>query len=288
MKISGFTFVRNAVKYDYPVIEAINSILPLCDELIVCLGASDDGTAALLESITSHKLKIIHSVWDDSLRKGGRVLAEETNKAFDAIASDSDWAVYIQADEVIHEKYISIIRQGMEQYLNDKTVDCLVLNYLHFYGNYHYVGDSRNWYRREIRIIRNDHTIRSYRDAQGFRRKNEKLNGKLLDAYVYHYGWVRNPHFLTAKQVGFEKLYKPDDTKLTVKQDELYDYRKVASLKLFTGDHPAVMQKRINAMDWNFEFDTRKKRLPLKEKVLLWIEKLTGHRLFEFRNYKLV
>ena len=48
MKVSGFTFVRNAVKYDYPVVESIASILPLCDEVVVAVGQSEDGTRALI------------------------------------------------------------------------------------------------------------------------------------------------------------------------------------------------------------------------------------------------
>ncbi len=287
MKVSGFTFVRNAVKFDYPIVEAITSILPLCDEFIVCLGNSDDGTEDLIKSIASDKIKIVHSVWDDTLRKGGRVLAVETNKAFDAVSPDSDWAFYIQGDEVVHEKYLPTIKAAMEQYKDDAKVDCLVFKYLHFYGSYKYVGNSRSWYRCEIRAIKNNKSIRSYRDAQGFRRNEKHLKGKLIDAYVYHYGWVRNPYFQAAKRSNFEKLYKPDE-KLTVKANELHDYNNISSLALFTGTHPKVMQQRVCAMDWDFEFDVKKKSYTLKEIVLSWIERKTGKRLFEFRNYDLV
>lgn len=280
--------MRNAVKYDYPIVEAITSILPLCDEFVVCLGNSEDETESLLRSIPSEKIKIIHSVWDDSLRRGGKVLALETDKAFDALASDSDWAFYIQADEVVHEKYLPAIRQAMELYLDDRQVECLVLKYLHFYGSYRYVGNSRQWYRREVRVVRNDKAIRSYRDAQGFRRDEKKLKGKLVDAYVYHYGWVRNPYFQTAKQVSFEKLFHDDDSKLTMKPDELFDYSNAAALSIFDGTHPQVMGQRVGSMDWQFDFDTSKRNLPLKYKVLEWVEKQTGKRFFEFRNYKLV
>jgi hypothetical protein len=44
MKVSGFTFIRNAIKYDYPIVEAIQSILPLCDEVVVAVGNSEDET----------------------------------------------------------------------------------------------------------------------------------------------------------------------------------------------------------------------------------------------------
>ncbi len=290
MKVSGFTIIRNGVKYDFPIVEAITSILPVCDEFIVSIGAPDDGTEAMIKSIGSDKIKIVHSVWDDSLREGGRVLAVETDKALSAVSPDSDWAFYIQGDEVVHEKYLPAIRQAMEQYKDDKRVECLVLKYLHFYGNYKYVADSRGWYRREVRIIRNDKRISSYRDAQGFRGEGEKkLPGKLVDAYVYHYGWVRNPYTQQEKAKVASKMWMSDEQiKKVIPQTELFDYSKISSLKLFDGTHPGVMLKRIASMDWGFEFDNNQRRLSLKERMLSWIEKKTGRRLFEFRNYRLI
>jgi hypothetical protein len=303
MKISGFTFVRNALKYDYPVVEAITSVLPLCDEFVVCAGNSDDGTEELIMSLQQelnnvkktgggmlNSVKIIHSVWDDSLRTGGKVLAVETDKAFDAVSPDSDWAIYVQADEAIHEQYLPAIRAAMEQYLHDPQVECLVLKYLHFYGSYCYVGDTRNWYRREIRIIRNDKSIRSYKDAQGFRRNGKKLAGKLIDAYVYHYGFVRNPRLQQQKCNGVKRFWNPSTDALepTIVQATEFDYSQIGSLSMFTGTHPKVMQKRISAMDWVFQWDPHRRHLTLKERLLGFVERITGKRLFEFRNYRLI
>jgi hypothetical protein len=183
MKVTGFTFIRNAIKYDYPVVEAIKSIMPVCDDFVVAVGKSDDQTLELIRGIDKSKIKIIETVWDDSLREGGQVLADETNKAFKAIDSESDWCFYIQGDEVMHEKYLPIVRGGMEKYLNHKSVDGLLFDYLHFYGSYDYVGEAYRWYRREIRIIRNDKKIYSYRDAQGFR-KDETDQGTYISLWV--------------------------------------------------------------------------------------------------------
>ena len=102
MKVTGFTFIRNAIRFDYPIVEAITSILPLCDEFIVVVGNSEDSTFDLIKNINSVKIKIINSTWDDSLREGGRVLAAETNKALVAISDDTNWCFYIQGDEVLH------------------------------------------------------------------------------------------------------------------------------------------------------------------------------------------
>ena len=143
MKVSGFSFVRNAVKLDYPIIEAITSVLPICDEFVIAVGKSEDNTLELIRSIDSPKIRIIETVWDDSLREGGRVLAVETDKAFAQISEDSDWAFYIQGDEVLHEKYLDTVKQAMQAHKDNPNVDGLLFKYKHFYGSYDYVADSR-------------------------------------------------------------------------------------------------------------------------------------------------
>jgi hypothetical protein len=290
MKISGFTIVRNAIKYDYPIVEAITSILPICDEVIVAVGKSeDDDTLGLIRSINSSKIKIIETVWDDKLREGGKVLADETNKAFAAVATDSDWCFYIQGDEVIHEKYLPAIKTAMQQYKDDKQVEGLLFDYTHFYGSYDYVGDARRWYRREIRVVRNDKTISSYKDAQGFRKNNEKLKVKKIDALVYHYGWVKPPEAQQAKQKTFHKLWHDDDwMKKNISQANEFDYSQIDSLASFTGTHPQVMQDRINKMNWKFSFDPTQKKTSLKLKLLMFIEKKFGWKAGEYKNYKII
>ena len=289
MKVSGFTFIRNARKFDYPIVEAITSVLPLCDKMVVCVGKSEDDTRKIIQTIPSNKIKIIDSVWDDSLREGGRVLAVETNKAFDAVAADADWAFYIQGDEVLHEQYIPAVCSAMEQYQNDVRVDGLLFKYIHFYGNYHYVGDSRKWYRHEIRVIRNNKHIRSFNDAQGFRIHNNKLKVKPIDAYIHHYGWVKPPKFQQAKAETFHRLWHDDKwMEQNIPQVEEFDYSAIDSLKFFEGTHPAVMRERIDRLDWHFSFDPKTKKLSFKDKCLLQLEKLTGKRWFEYRNYRVV
>lgn len=289
MKVSGFSFVRNAVKYDYPVVESYKSVLPVVDEFVVAVGDSDDGTLDLISSIDSPKIKIIETRWDDSLREGGRVLAVETDKAFNAVAEDSDWAFYIQADEVMHEKYHDTVIKEMHDNLDDDKIHGLLFKYLHFYGSYDYVGDSRRWYRREIRVIRNRPGIQSYKDAQGFRfTDNTKLNVRLIDAFIYHYGWVKDPRAQQRKAEEFHKFWHDDDwvEKNIPKADE-FDYSGIDSLTLFEGTHPAVMQQRIAEKNWQFDHDISHRRLELKDKILMGIENLTGWRPGEYRNYRL-
>lgn len=291
MKISGFTFVKNAVKYGYPVVESIQSVLPIVDEMIVCLGDSEDETDKLIASIDSDKIKIIHSIWDDNLREGGKVLAVETNKAIDATAPDSDWLFYIQADEVLHEQYHATILAAMKKYKDDERVEGLLFNYHHFYGSYKFIGDGRSWYSKEIRVIRNDKKIRSYLDAQGFRKEGRKLKVKLIDAYIYHYGWVRNPVEMQKKYTDFGKLWHADEGYVKWAEEEKkksveFDYSKIDSLTTFTGTHPAVMKGLIEKENWNFNIDIKKKNFKnTKHRILYFIWQNFGWRPFEYRNY---
>jgi hypothetical protein len=289
MKVCGFTFVRNAIKFGYPVVESIKSILPLCDKMIVAVGNSDDGTLGLIRSINSEKIVIIETVWDDTLRAGGQVLAIETNKAMDAIPDDFDWCFYIQADEVVHEKYYPVIISEMERWIDHRDVEGLLFNYLHFWGTYDYIGVSRRWYRREIRVIRNEKLIRSYRDAQGFRINNRKLNVKHIDAFIYHYGWVRPPEIIKAKTRNFNTLYYTGE-KLKSKSDTIdnFNYQEVEAVKKFDGIHPKVIEELVNKLNWHVQLDEKKIRFSLKERILNLFEKLTGYRLFEYKNYKII
>lgn len=290
MFVSGFSIVRNAIKYDYPIVEAIRSILPVCDEFVIAVGKSDDDTLNLIRNIGDPKIRIIETVWDDSLREGGKVLADETNKAYDAISKKADWCFYIQGDEVIHEKFLPAIREGMQKWKDDKNVEGLLFDYLHFYGSYDYVGDSRKWYRKEIRIVRKNNSIRSYKDAQGFRHTdNSKLKVKAIDATVYHYGWVKPPAAQQAKQQSFHKMWHDDNwMKQNIPAVNEFDYSQIDSLAKFEGTHPLAMQDRIQRMNWKFSFDPTKKKWGVKMRLLMFVEKTTGIRIGEYKNYTMI
>lgn len=273
MKVTGFSFIKNAIKYDYPIVEAIRSILPICDEIVVAVGDSEDETYELIRQIDP-KIRIIQTVWDETLREGGKVLAVETDKAFAAISSDTDWAFYIQGDEVIHEEYLPVVRDAMEKYKDDPKVDGLLFNYLHFYGSYDYVGSADNWYPHEIRVIKNNPSIYSYKDAQGFRKgENEKLRVKPINAWMYHYGWVKDPRAMQKKQEDFNKLWHDDNwIEENIAKVEEFDYFKgISSLYRFEKTHPAVMKERLERINWKFDYDLsfNKRSLKYRAKGLL-------------------
>ena len=291
MKVCGFTFIRNAEKFDFPVIEAIISVLPICEHFVVAVGKSEDNTRKIIQNISSEKITIIDTVWDETIKKGGEVYAAETNKAFDAIPDDFDWCFYVQGDEVMHEKYLDEVRNSMQKNLDRKDVEGLLFRFRHFYGTYDYIGDCRHWYRNEIRVIRNDKNIRSYRDAQGFRKNGKKLNVVPVNAEIYHYGWVRHPKFMQQKIVSVKQFYEgiSDAEALDKASDEEFNYgAQYDALSAFEGTHPKVMFDRISRLNWKVKVDLTKINMKPKYRFLYKMEKWFGVRLFEYRNFKIL
>lgn len=300
MKISGFTFIRNGIKLHYPFIESIRSVLSLCDEMIIAVGKSDDGTRNAIEELREPKIKIIDTVWDEGIKTGGKILARQTNIAFDAITGD--WGFYIQGDEVVHEKDLPVIKAAAEKYLPDGKVEGLLFSWIHFFGNYNYITQpqTKGAYPYEVRLIRNNRHIRAYRDAQGFRwfnsdreydngDKGRKLRVKKIDASVYHYSRIRGPGRELERLIEFKRLYvsEAEVQKMFGGKAE-YEYVRKGALQLFTGSHPQVMQERIKKYNWDFKYDPAKMKAPFKYKISNFIEQKTGLRLFDFRNYKII
>lgn len=290
MKVSGFSFIRNAIKFDYQIKEAILSILPLCDEFVIAVGDSDDGTLEYIKSINDSKIKILETIWDTSL-KGGQVMAVETNKALDACAEDSDWCIYIQGDEVMHEDDIPKIKEAMLKWKEDKRVQGLVFDHLNFFGTYAYYNDARHWQKKEIRVVRKDARIRSYKDAASFRMADgTKLLCKYVPAVIFHYGWVRPPKSMQQKQNSFQHFYhNADSLDPIANSNDDYDYLNHAdSLEKFQGTHPAVMANRIARSTWTIDVSKIKNTMSARHKLLNFIFKKTGWHIGEFKNYKLI
>lgn len=280
-------------------------MLPLVDELVINVGIGTDPTlkrvqelAQSLQPSDSRKIRIVESVWpldDPEQRKGGKILADQTNIALDHCTND--WCLYLQADEIIHEDDEPVIRTAVEKAAEDPRVEGILFRYVHLYGSFDVEHYSRSVYRREVRLIRKSSRARSVGDAQSFRRASgEKLWVLKSAARIFHYGWVRKPEAMKEKTFFMDSLYhgkKADEASAagTTVTGENYLYKRFWGLKLFKGTHPKVMQDRIRAQGWNWDL----KRSPLqfkaadtKKVVLDAIEKLTGYRLFEYRSYRVL
>lgn len=285
--VSGFTLARNAIKLDFPLEASIRSILPLCDEVVVNVGRSEDETLELVRSIDDPRIRIIESEWDFS--QGYHMLAHETQRAMQACSHP--WGIYIQADEVLHEDGLDELGTALARYNGDPEVEGLLVNYRHFYGTPDYLGTRRRWYRREVRLLRLDPAlgITSHEDAQGFRvgPDRRRIRVKLTGAYMHHYGWARPEPALAEKNRVHPALY--DGARFGT--DTKIDLRWEPGIRRFTGSHPDVVQSwvdsrrtdlgaRVGPRHWRWNF--------MRDYITAAVEHATGHRMFEFRNYRIV
>jgi glycosyltransferase involved in cell wall biosynthesis len=220
------------------------------DELVVALapGDPDDTTREAVESLGDPRVKIVEGVWDDRRRQNA--YADLTNVALDACTGD--WCLYIQADEMLHEDALPGLRARCEELLDDRRVEGLLFDYLHFFGDYRHIQGGHGWYRKEIRVIRNGIGVRSVRDAQSFRYPDQRrITVARAGATVYHYGWVRHPRFMQAKVLEFWSHRKSlAEVEAEHGGREEFDYGPLGRLTRFDGTHPAVMAERIRTMDW--------------------------------------
>ncbi|NNL95611.1 MAG: glycosyltransferase, partial [Xanthomonadales bacterium] len=209
MKISCFSLIRDGNRLGYPYVESIRSVLPLCDEFVVAVGESSDGTLDTLKSLNEPKLKLIPTRWNENCRSHGFVLGQQ--KMIAQYNCTGDWAFYLEGDEIVHEDDLDRMHGAMLHYLQDSEVEALVFDYIHFYGDPQYINVSPAAYRKAARILRNN--IRAIapdglywaviKDKTWYGSRNKRRTryprSAALNIPIYHYGNCRHERFLLAK-----------------------------------------------------------------------------------------
>ncbi|HXT48942.1 MAG TPA: hypothetical protein VN717_09920 [Gemmatimonadaceae bacterium] len=260
----------------------------MCDEVVVNVGKSDDDTREMVAGIGDSRVRIVESEWD--MKRGDGMLALETQRAMNACRGS--WGIYIQADEVLDERSACTLKAKVAQWDDDPRVEGLLVNYLHFYGGFDRVATNRRWYRREVRCIRLGLDIHPYQGAQGFRvgPAQRKIRARLTDAQMFHYGWARPACSIRAKREVTKEMYPVASARLD-RDIERGTLEWIPLLRRFTGHHPAVASSWIATCAQQPPIELEPPRFKpgnVRYYVSDWIERLTGARPFEFRNYTLV
>jgi len=294
MTVSGFTFIYHALELDYPVVECIKSMLPICDEFIVNVGLPDDGTIDLIKSIDD-KIKIITTPWyPKRIRPGGWRYDQFAD--IPLFTCSGDWILFMQADEIVHEQDLTKIEEAMSKYTDDLEVEGLLLKYYHFYGGYDFYRIDRRWPPAGVRIVRNGINVYSAGDAQTFyiadRKRMRHLKVADIGAHIYHYGWARQPEKMKKKKVSTAKYWHSKE-QISKIESGTFDYHNVNPkyLAAFNGSHPKVMQDRIGSHDWSFDPSKcycKPTVRSLRYELKAFIERILGRRIFGPHYYKIV
>jgi glycosyltransferase involved in cell wall biosynthesis len=290
MKISGFTFIRNGNALGYPFVPAIRSLLPLCDEIIVNVPASTDGTLQTVQGMGDPKIRIIENDWDEHEKIGDPIFRRHTDSALTECSGD--WCVYIQGDEVLHEQSIPGMREAMERELGNPEVQALLVDYTHFYGSYWTQVYSFGWYYKEVRVVRRDPRIRAWGGAQGFRTTDgQKLRVKNSGGRYFHYGFALEPGQARVRKANLNELFSDSKKSHAVAARPARFYDDDQKVSPFKGTHPAVMRDTVAAATWTYKSRNpliRFRRNYFWEDIALIIKRCTGITLGVHKNYRLI
>jgi len=251
MKLAGTTFVRNAIQFDYNIIETITCLLECCDRVFVVDAGSDDGTTELIEAIDNPNLVLIKRTkeeWDAQQGTGQTKLCYFTDIAIEAAMSEGfEYHIYIQADEILHESSYPEIRKaiatGAEAFLTTRV------NL--WQDAYHQLNVPQERKPCSTEIIRLAKTIyRSHGDA-------ESLAVPYAESYhlkgieIWHYGFIRKKEVMKDKIINMQcNVFEMQDYDKKLNDCDVFDstlWFNDDDLELINKPHPKIMKEWVKS-----------------------------------------
>ena len=275
MLISGLSFIRNGVSLGYPFVEAIRSILPLVDEMVVVVGRSDDGTREAVEGIGDAKIRIIDSEWHPRITPKASVLAQQTNLGL--MHCRGDWVVYVQGNELFHERDLPRMRELMTEHLENPQVEGLLIERLVFYGDYHHFvrayPDRFKYVVRAFKPWNGVYAITSAMTFSVFPSYGERGRSlRCVDSGIdmFRYGKVLTPEAMQYKLRHAPHKLKSGGADFSV--ESYLNWLPRECVRPYRGDHPAVMAERVARHPFKVDLDDPRWRTKLtrKERTRLW------------------
>jgi hypothetical protein len=176
--------VKNAISNGYTFLESIRSIVDVADEFLISDGYSEDGTYDYLELAASKfgNIKLFRDHWPVS--ENGEAIAEVTNRL--KARAKCQWIYNLQADEVIHEVFLPMLRilvnQGTSEYRS------FAVKFLHFVGDFKHI-ETKPGYGFAVRLAPNREDIFVAGDGWTFDGAIDPF-GIIEDPPLFHFGWV--------------------------------------------------------------------------------------------------
>jgi len=189
--------------------EAAASLIALCDQVVLLDAGSDDGTAELLRTLESDKVKVItldRTVWECLKPIGKERLAFFKNEAISYLTTD--WNINIEGDEVIHEDSFPFIRKAIDQ-----DAEAWLCHRFNLWGTpYHMLNVPQERKPCSNEVIRLAKTkYRSSGDAESL---DAQAKGLVDGIRIFHMGFVRKPEVMIKKIINIqEQIYLMDHDK---------------------------------------------------------------------------
>lgn len=253
--VSGVTVIRNGIRLGYPFLEAIRSALPICEEYIVVVGASDDGTLAAVQELAASepKLRIVESEWSPHVAPSKCVLSQQTNIGLHL--ARGVWALALQGNEVLHERDLPRLRAMLEAFADDAATEALLFERLTFFVDYeHVVAAYPERYKWTARAVKPHVGVHAVRDAMNFgvlegwtgKIRNPRVRDTGID--LFRYGLVHEADSY-ARKIGEAPHLNAGNSG----GGSLLDRLPASHIVRYADTHPAVMAARIEAHELRFD-----------------------------------
>lgn len=125
MTLGGNVCIRNGFALDYCWREAVKSLLPICDEVVICDIESTDGTREWIDAWAAKepKINVVSHPWTDPVRDN-QWWPEIVNYARQHLKTD--WFIQLDADEILFEEDYELVKDAAK---NQRVCYCRRLNF---------------------------------------------------------------------------------------------------------------------------------------------------------------
>lgn len=250
--LSGLVCLRNGESYDYPWRECIQSMLPVCDEVVICEGESTDGTQeAIREWMTREpKLKLCVYPWPNPK---GDVDFYVNWIQHGRHHTRGDFLFHNDADEVINEHGQCILSRFKQQTKPGDRISLRCHRYNFWKDTKHLIPPGVCLSHEVIRVAPRD----VFMPSDG----PHPLGGAIVEMAIrsrmdfFHYGFLRKPEAYFSKSRGLhEAFFNTYDKRLADVEDkgrqwmeEIKDVEWTNQLMSFGWDHPEVIKPWLHA-----------------------------------------
>lgn len=242
--LSGFVCVRNAVKFDYCVEEAVKSLIPVCDEVVISYGGvygeEDDGTLEIVKGLVKMDSRV-RAVWYDWPNPERNIHWWTTwlNHARERLLYDT--MLGLDSDEVLDPA-------GYNQIRAMTSTGCSALFHrLNFWKDpQHLAPENRVC---GTQVARLGPTSAWMCSDEPFPAVNPNIRTKaepFPSLRIFHYGFLRKPDAFVKKADAIQNMFfGSTDARLAeqVAKGQRWDERDYfdgESLRKFDGQHPEV------------------------------------------------
>lgn len=261
--LGGAVCVRNGNDLDYCWKEAVQSLLPVCDEVVLCIATGNSDATEAEARAWAHiepKLKICIYAWPDPVADLD-FWVNWLNYAREHIRAD--WHFQLDADEILADWSYPLLRAFVkEQSTMRRPATGIVTRYNFWRDHRHLIPEGNCLAKRVIRLAPRDLWLGSdcphpkAREAQDRSVSVSEITPEytLRDIEIFHYGFLRRHEALLNKgRANGQFFFGAVDSRIETAAKEGANWSQSACLPDWTrnldkyeGKHPAIGMKWLN------------------------------------------